>query len=102
MVRQDIYFRLKKTMKLVSVVERILVSVIDAMFPHYRRGRPRLFETKYVVNRIIKVLRTGTQWSELDDVGGTAKTIYNLFNKYSRRSVFKICYIKLLKLYSYG
>ena len=88
-------------MRLPLTVERLLVSVIDKMFPSCRKGRPRIFETKYIVNRILKVLRTGMQWSELDVIGGTAKTIYNLFNKYSRHCVFKTCYVKLLKLYSF-
>lgn len=79
--------------------ERIIVNEIDTRFPAKKVGKPRIFSTNYVVDRIIKVLRTGMQWSELEVNCGKPKTIYNLFNKYINDGIFERCYKKVLNLY---
>ena len=87
-------------MILPKIVQNIFINEIDKKFPKYKVGKPRKFETSYIVNRIFKILRTGMQWSELEVNNGSSKTIYNLFNKYVNNGIFKKCYKKILNIYS--
>ena len=52
-----------------------------------RNGRPRLDDRK-VLNGIFFVLRTGTPWRDLPERYGPYTTVYNRFNRWSKRGVW--------------
>ena len=66
-------------MKLPPFVKTIFVTIIDELFPVSDFGRNRLKNTEYILCKILKVLRTGMQWNELDTSFIHYKTIHNYF-----------------------
>lgn len=48
------------------------------------RCAPRAFCVEYLLDRIEFVLRTGIQWSNLPVEGGSWKTVYHHFAKWSQ------------------
>ena len=65
-------------MKVSSFVTRIITSQINLEFPESTtqgQGQNIRYGVN-IVDRIIKVLRTGMQWTELEVDKGSPKTIY--------------------------
>lgn len=54
-----------------------------------KTGRPWAFPTAYLIDRIAFVLRTGCQWSNLPVEGGSWKTVYAWFSKWSKDGIFE-------------
>lgn len=66
----------------------------------YARGRKKRLSTEYIVDRIMQVLVTGSQWSHLEVNGGSWKTVYHYFSEWSRAKLFEKAYVHLLNVYS--
>lgn len=69
--------------------------------PHYtsKVGRPRTLELCYVLDRIVYVLRTGCQWSNLPVQYGSWKTIYHYFALWSKQHLFEHAFHDILQFY---
>jgi transposase len=64
----------------------------------YRKIKRRI-PLEYVLDRIVHVLTTGSQWSQLEVVGGSWKTVYHYFSKWSSAHLFQKAYNHLLSVY---
>jgi transposase len=62
-------------------------------------GRRRSLELEYVLERIFHVLTTGCQWSKLEVVGGSWKTVYHYFSEWSKANLFKHAHDDLVQFY---
>jgi len=62
-------------------------------------GRYRKLSYEYILDRINFVLTTGCQWSKLEVVNGSWKTIYHYFSIWSKASIFESAYGDVLKVY---
>ena len=78
----------------------VLKRHIESLETKHGYGRPQLISIDYVINRIVYVLRTGCQWSNLPMKVGSWKTVYHYFAKWSKAHVFERCYTDLLKFYA--
>ena len=68
----------------------VYLNVITAVSkPKSPAGRKKKLSDRYVLDRIIKVLRTGMQWCELDVINGSSKTVYNRFRIWVNKNVFE-------------
>jgi len=87
-------------MPLNSLAQRILKNVIVEFEDKriIRRTRRRI-SIDYVLDRILHVLTTGSQWSHLEVKGGSWKTIYHYFIKWSNAHLFQKAYHHLLSVY---
>lgn len=64
-----------------------------------RTGRPRSLSIEYVLDRIQYVLRAGCQWSSLPVQGGSWKTVYHWFSKWSKKHLFEQAFHRVLQVY---
>ena len=64
-----------------------------------RIGRPRKFDDVFVFDHIQYVLKTGCQWSALVVPGGSYKTIWAYFNRWSKNHVFERAFDDCVKAY---
>ena len=78
----------------------LLKHHIESLQTNHGYGRPQLLSLDYVIDRIVYVLRTGCQWSNLPMKVGCWKTVYHYFAKWSKAHVFEHCYTDLLKFYA--
>jgi len=53
------------------------------------QGRHRKLSLAYILDRIFYVCRTGCQWSQLDVLGSSYKTVYHYFNLWSKAQLFE-------------
>ena len=53
------------------------------------RGRPRRFILNYIIDRIMYILKTGCPWSMLPVEGGSYKTIFAWYNRFSKANIFE-------------
>ena len=65
-----------------------------------KSGRKRKIPRKFLLQDIVRVLRTGMQWSELRPMKGSYKTTWYYFNKWSVNKVFDKFYKQLYSQYS--
>src|SRR6202795_3478716 len=66
-------------------------SIIAPLLPGAegkKNGRPRPDDRK-ILNGIFFVLRTGMPWRDLPERYGPYTTVYNRFNRWSRRGIWK-------------
>ena len=63
-------------------------------------GRYRKLSYEYILDRIIFVLVTGCQWTKLEVVNGSWKTIYHYFSIWSKANIFEYAYQDILNVYS--
>ena len=77
----------------------LLKHRIESLKTKHGYGRPQTLSVDYVIDRIVYVLRTGCQWSNIPVQNGCWKTIYHYFSKWSKAHVFEHCYLDLLKFY---
>ena len=59
-------------------------EVIDGLLPKVYAGARRK-DDRRIISGIIHVLRSGCRWQDCPDVYGPSTTIYNRFNRWSRR-----------------
>ena len=86
-------------MNIPELLNNIIIEYVDLYFPKSQLGRPRKYKTTFIIHYIFKVLRTGIQWKELYVPNGNYKTIYNIFNKWTKKKIFMKSFIQLLELY---
>lgn len=89
-----------------SLAKTILMNHIKkfysygSSYPEGRRvGRPRKIPFSYIVDRILYVLSSGCQWSQLHVSGCSWQTIHGYFTKWSKASLFNNAYDDLLRVY---
>ncbi len=61
---------------------------IEPHLPHGRPGRPRV-DDRRVISGILYVLKTGCRWRDVPPAYGPATTIYNRYNRWSRRGLWQ-------------
>lgn len=63
-------------------------SVIEPHLPRGRPGKPRV-DDRRVISGILHVLKTGCRWRDCPLEYGPATTVYNRFNRWSRRGLWQ-------------
>ena len=63
-------------------------TIIERLFPPQGRGPMREDERK-ILNRIFYVLRTGPPWRDLPERYGPRTTVYNRYNRWGERDVWR-------------
>jgi len=63
-------------------------SMIEPLLPAQGRGPQRTDDSK-ILNRIFYILRTGAPWHDLPEQYGAYTTVYNRYNRWSERSIWK-------------
>jgi transposase len=68
-----------------------------AIEPHLPKGRSgaRRVDDRRVVSGIVHMLRSGARWRDCPAEYGPYTTVYNRFNRWSRRGIFKRVFEKL-------
>ena len=74
-----------------------LVARVEHTFP--KRGPSRKLSIPYIVDRVLHVCSSGCSWRDLEVVGGSPKTVYHHFNKWSRRNTFDKEFHELARLH---
>lgn len=72
---------------------------VARQFPEQRRGRPRIITFEQAYDGILRVLRTGMQWRQLDTVRVSYITVFKTMRRWIEASVFHTAYRRLLALY---
>ena len=85
-------------MKLSLVFKRVLLQTVDRLCPLKRTGRPRVLENEEALDCMFKVLRTGTQWREIESTVSYA-TVYRRMATWNSHGVFEAAYKKALVTY---
>jgi len=62
-------------------------------------GRPRSLSFPYILDRILFILSSGSQWSNLPVTNGSWKTIYHYFSLWSKHNLFNHAYDDLVRVY---
>jgi transposase len=75
-----------------------LTTPVELVCP--KRGPPRKLSIPYVIDRILHVCFTGCSWRDLEVQGGSPKTVYHQFNRWSRKKIFDAEFYELAKQYS--
>ena len=63
-------------------------------------GRPRSLSFSFILDRVLFLLSSGCQWSNLPVLNGSWKTIYHYFSLWSKKGLFHHAYDDLLRVYS--
>ena len=63
------------------------------------QGRKRKVSLEYILDQILHVLRTGSQWCNLNPKECSWKTVYHYFSLWSKANLFEKGYLKLLEVY---
>ena len=63
-------------------------SVIEPLLPMDRRG-PKPKNNRQILNGIFYILRAGCPWRDLPERYGPFTTVYNRFNRWSGKGVWK-------------
>jgi transposase len=61
---------------------------LEPHLPHGRPGKPRV-DDRRVISGILHVLKTGCRWRDVPPEYGPATTIYNRYNRWSRRGLWQ-------------
>ena len=71
----------------------------EAIAPHLPKNQPgaRRKNDRRVISGIIHVLKSGCRWSDTPAEFGPPTTIYNRFNRWSRRGIWQRLYQALVK-----
>lgn len=62
-------------------------AAIEPCLPHGQPGKPRV-DDRRVISGILHVLKTGCRWCDLPPEYGPPTTIYNRYNRWSRRKIW--------------
>ncbi len=63
-------------------------AVIEPLLPTGVRG-PKRVDDRRVLNGIFYILRTGAPWRDLPMRYGPRTTVYNLYNRWAQRGIWK-------------
>ena len=63
-------------------------ALIDPHLPRGKPGKPRV-DDRRVISGILHVLKTGCRWRDVPSEYGPATTIYNRYNRWSRRGLWQ-------------
>ena len=69
-------------------------AVIEPHLPHGKPGRPRV-DDRRVLSGILHVLKTGCRWRDCPSAYGPSTTIYNRYNRWSARGVWRKAFEKI-------
>ncbi len=69
-------------------------ALIDPHLPRGLPGKPRV-DDRRVISGILHVLKTGCRWRDAPGEYGPAGTIYNRYNRWSRRGVWQRLFAKV-------
>jgi len=69
-----------------------------AIEPHLPKNQPgaRRVDDRRVISGILHVLKTGSRWQDCPSEYGPATTIYNRFNRWSRRRIWTSILVALV------
>ncbi|WP_353213448.1 IS5 family transposase [Rhodovarius sp.] len=82
------------------VQDAFLDRLADRVASHAsNRGPPRKLSIRYVLGRIWHVCTSGCSWRDLEVPGGSPKTVFHHFNRWSRMRLFDDEFHDLAKLY---
>ena len=70
-------------------------AVIDPLLPRNQPGARRV-DDRRVISGIIHVLKSGCRWQDCPSVYGPSTTIYNRFNRWSRRGLWRQIFDELV------
>jgi transposase len=62
-------------------------AALEPHLPHGRPGKPRV-DDRRVISGFLHVLKTGCRWRDVPPAYGLATTIYNRYNRWSRRGLW--------------
>ena len=68
-------------------------SKIEPLLPHY--GSPPRVDDRRILSGIIHVLRCGCRWCDCPTEYGPYTTVYNRFNRWSRKGIWQSIYAAL-------
>jgi transposase len=71
-------------------------SAIEPLLPHNQPGARRV-DDRRVISGIVHVLKVGCRWEDCPPIYGPSTTIYNRFNRWSRRGLWQRLFEALLK-----
>jgi transposase len=63
-------------------------AVVEPRLPHGKPGKPRV-DDRRVISGILHVLKTGCRWRDVPAEYGPATTVYNRYNRWSRRGIWQ-------------
>ena len=63
-------------------------AAIEPLLPTNQPGAPRK-DDRRIISGIIHVLKVGCRWQDCPDCYGPSTTIYNRFNRWSRRGIWR-------------
>ena len=67
---------------------------IEPHLPHGKPGKPRV-DDRRVISGILHVLKTGCRWRDVPSQYGPPTTIYNRYNRWSRRGLWQRLFERL-------
>ena len=70
-------------------------AAIEPLLPHNQPGARRV-DDRSVISGIIHVLKSGCRWKDVPAVYGPPTTIYNRFNRWSRRGIWQRIFAALV------
>lgn len=71
-------------------------SAIEPLLPHNQPGARRV-DDRRVISGIVHVLKVGCRWEDCPAIYGPSTTIYNRFNRWSRRGLWQRLFEALVK-----
>ena len=69
-------------------------AAIEPHLPHGQPGKPRV-DDRRVISGILHILKTGGRWRDVPPEYGPATTIYNRYNRWSRRGLWQRLFEKV-------
>jgi transposase len=63
-------------------------AAIEPHLPHGKPGKPRV-DDRRVISGILHILKTGGRWRDVPAEYGPPTTIYNRYNRWSRRGLWQ-------------
>ena len=80
---------------------KLLVRIeTERLFPNHRLGRPRIVSFDEAYDGILKVVRTGMQWRQLQPETVSYITVFKTMHRWTNASVSRSAYERLLRIYS--
>ncbi len=70
-------------------------AVIEPLLPNNQPGARRV-DDRRVISGIVHVLKSGCRWKDCPSVYGPPTTIYNRFNRWSRRGLWGLIFAELV------
>lgn len=69
-------------------------AVVEQHLPRGKAGKPRV-DDRRVISGILHILKTGGRWRDVPAAYGPPTTIYNRFNRWSRRGIWQRLFEKV-------